>query len=169
MTRNNVILSDYFLAPGYVYMSKDSSLISTVVGSCVAVALWDCKKELGAMANFLYPLVKDKSQAVVLYGNVAISCMISLFIGEGSQPEHLTAQVFGGAVNPLGGCEEIGLENVRVAQKLLESKRIPIISEDVGGTMGRKIVYNTLYNEAIVYKVNKLRKSDWYPYIQEDR
>ncbi|MDR2861702.1 MAG: chemotaxis protein CheD [Syntrophobacterales bacterium] len=169
MTRNNVVLSDYFLAPGYVYMSKDSALISTVVGSCVAVSLWDCRKEQGAMANFLYPVIKDKSQAVVLYGNVAISCMINLFVGEGSKPEDLTAQVFGGAVNPLGGCEEIGLENVRIAKKLLRSKHIPILSEDVGGTMGRKIVYNTLCNEAIVYKVNKLRKSDWYPYAQEDR
>jgi chemotaxis protein CheD len=169
MTENDVTLHDYFLLPGYVYISKDSSLISTVVGSCVAVSLWDYEKELGAMANFLYPIVKDKSQAVVSYGNIAITCMIKLFIGEGSKLEHLTAQVFGGAINPLGGCEKIGLENVHIAQKLLASKHIPITSEDVGGTMGRKIVYNTLYNEAIVYKVNKLRKSDWYPYIQEDR
>jgi chemotaxis protein CheD len=169
MAKSDVILYDYFLVPGYVYMSRESSLISTVVGSCVAVSLWDCEKALGGMANFLYPVVKDKSQAVVLYGNVAISSMIKLFIGEGSRPEHLTAQIFGGAVNPLGGCEEIGLENIRVAQKLLASKRIPVTSEDIGGTMGRKIVYNTLYNEAIVYKVNRLRKSDWYPYMQEDR
>ena len=169
MTRDSVALPDYFLSPGYVYMSKDSSLISTVVGSCVAVSLWDHKKAFGAMANFLYPAVKDRSQAVVLYGNVAITCMIKLFVGEGSKLEHLTAQIFGGAINPLGGCEEIGLENVRIAQKLLASKCIPIISEDVGGTMGRKIVYNTLCNEAIVYKVNKLRNSDWYPYVQEGR
>jgi len=169
MIRNGVVLSDYFLLPGYVYMSKDSSLISTVVGSCVAVSLWDYKKESGGMAHFLYPMIKDKSQAVVLYGNVAISCMIKLLIGEGSKLEHLTAQIFGGAINPLGGCERIGVENVRIAQKLLTSKHIPITSEDTGGTMGRKIVYNTLHNEAIVYKVNKLRQSDWYPYIQGDR
>jgi len=169
MTRNGVALPDYFLLPGYVYMSKDSSLISTVVGSCVAVSLWDYKKELGAMAHFLYPMIKDKSQAVVLYGNVAITCMIKLFIGEGSKLDHLTAQIFGGAINPLGGCERIGVENTRIAQKLLASKHIPITSEDIGGTMGRKIVYNTLHNEAIVYKVNNLRKSDWHPYTQGDR
>ena len=169
MTRNGVALPDYFLLPGYVYMSKDSSLISTVVGSCVAISLWDYKKELAAMAHFLYPLIKDKSQAVVLYGNVAITCMIKLLIGEGSKVDHLTAQIFGGAINPLGGCEKIGSENVRIAKKLLASQHIPITSEDIGGTMGRKIVYNTLCNEAIVYKVNKLRQSDWYPYIQGDR
>jgi len=30
--------------------------------------------------------------------------------------------------------------------------------------MGRKVVYNSLKNEAIVYKVSDLRSSDWYTY-----
>lgn len=47
--------------------------------------------------------------------------------------------------------------------------RIKIISEDIAGNMGRKIVYNTERNEAIVYKVNKLRSGDWYPYVNEGR
>lgn len=56
-----------------------------------------------------------------------------------------------------------------MARKFLAKHGIKIISEDTGGNMGRKIVYNTLTNEAIIYKVRQLRRCDWYPYEQEDR
>jgi chemotaxis protein CheD len=46
---------------------------------------------------------------------------------------------------------------------------IRIISEDVGGDIGRKLVYNTFSNEVVVYKVKKLRRSDWYPYVEGGR
>jgi chemotaxis protein CheD len=46
---------------------------------------------------------------------------------------------------------------------------IKVISEDTGGNVGRKLVYNTLTNEAIIYRANKLRKGDWYPYVDEER
>ncbi len=169
MIGKDVTLRDYFLSPGYIYISEEPSLISTVVGSCVAVSLWDCQKERGAMAHFLYPSTDERSQASAQYGNVAIQYLIKLFLADGSKIKNLRAQVFGGAISPLGGCKRIGPENVRMARQQLTRRRIPVVSEDVGGSMGRKIVYNTLKNEAIVYKVNHLRKGDWYPYIQEGR
>ena len=144
-------------------------MISTVVGSCVAVSLWDCQKELGAMSHFLYPSTDERSQASAQYGNVAIQYLIKLLLADGSKIKTLKAQVFGGAISSAGGCERIGPENVRMARQQLARRRIPVVSEDVGGSMGRKIVYNTLKNEAIVYKVNHLRKGDWYPYLQEGR
>ncbi len=169
MSSSEIKLRDYFLSPGYIYLSEEPSLISTVVGSCVAVSLWDCKKECGAMAHFLYPSTDARSQASAKYGNVAIQHLIRLFVAEGSKVKNLRAQIFGGAISPSGGCERIGPENVRIAKRTLVSRKIPVLSEDVGGSMGRKIVYNTLKNEAVVYKVNQLRKGDWYPYIQEGR
>jgi chemotaxis protein CheD len=51
----------------------------------------------------------------------------------------------------------------------LKSHRIAVVSEDTGGNMGRKVVYHTQRNEAVVYKVNNLRQGDWYPYINEGR
>jgi chemotaxis protein CheD len=59
------------------------------------------------------------------------------------------------------------MKNVSKARQVLRLANVPVISEDTGGRMGRKIVFNTLKNEAIVYKVNTLRKGDWYPYVQD--
>jgi len=87
----------------------------------------------------------------------------------GRKKKALQAQIFGGAAtdNPL--CANIARENVAVARRFLAKHGIKIISEDTGGNMGRKIVYNSLTNEAIIYKVHNLRRGDWYPYVQEDR
>ena len=56
------------------------------------------------------------------------------------------------------------IEGPPIARKILAKHRIRIISEDVGGERGRKIVFQTNTNKIAVLKVDKLRKSDWYPY-----
>lgn len=66
-------------------------------------------------------------------------------------------------------CVKAARENIRIARSILREQRIKTISEDVGGSMGRKIVYNNFKNEGVVYKVNVLRSGDWYPYIHRSR
>lgn len=169
MKGRDVSLIDYYLAPGHIYLSHEPARISTVLGSCVAVSLWDSKKEYGGMAHFLYPFVADRKKATAQYGNVAIKYLIDMFLEAGAREKDLSAQIFGGALSGAGDCAKIARENISAARKVLRAYRIKIISEDIAGNMGRKIVYNTQRNEAIVYKVNKLRSGDWYPYVNEGR
>jgi chemotaxis protein CheD len=70
----------------------------------------------------------------------------------------------GGAYNPQFSDKNIGMENVMIARKVLLRKGIAILSEDIGGELGRKIVFNTHSNELAIIKVEKLRNADWYPY-----
>jgi chemotaxis protein CheD len=58
----------------------------------------------------------------------------------------------------------VGLRNVSIAKQILKRQGVAVTSEDVGGTKGRKLVYNTETNEAVVLKVERLREEDWYPY-----
>jgi chemotaxis protein CheD len=55
-------------------------------------------------------------------------------------------QVFGGAelfARKLPGKMKIGFLNIMVAEDMLKEESIPIISKSVGGTKGRKIIFNT--------------------------
>lgn len=79
----------------------------------------------------------------------------------------MKAQIFGGAETGEQECIRIARRNVSMARKTMLELNIQIVSEDTGGSLGRKIVYNTEKNEAIVYKVNGLRGSDWYPYVND--
>jgi len=160
---------EYFLLPGYIFLSQEPYLISTVVGSSVAVALWDADIKLGGMSNFLYPLWESSEEATTVYGNVAIPYMVRMFREEGAKDYNLQSQIFGGAESDLTEAGKIAHENIEVAKSILKKQGIKVISEDVGGRLGRKIVYNTFQNEALVYKVNMLRSSDWYPYDSQGR
>lgn len=155
---------NYFLEPGFIYLATRPTIISGVVGSCAAVCLYDRKKKIGGMNLFELPYMDDRRRATARYGNVATLALIRMLLENGSKIKHLEAQIVGGAHNEDVSSRNIGRQNVQMARRVLIQKRIRIVSEDVGGAKGRKIVFNTETNEVAVIKVDRLRSSDWYPY-----
>ena len=167
MNEPNLQLFEFLLLPGYIIFNAEPSLLSTVLGSNVAVSLWDPKKKQGGMANFLYPSIASGQPATSQYGNVAVRHLINMLLEEGAKQKDIKAQIFGGSTSEARECLRVARENIMIAKKVLLKCRIEVVSEDVGGRMGRKIVYNSFKNEALVYKVSDLRSSDWYPYNLE--
>ena len=160
--------ANYFLKPGYIFLAEKPTVISTVLGSCVSVCIYDKKRKIGAMNLFQYPVVTDKTKATAVYGNVSTIAMIRMMEQDGSKKKHMEAQVIGGAYNPKVSDKDIGKENIKIALKVLQKEKIPVVSKDDGGERGRKVVFNTQTNELAVFKVEKLRTADWYPY-ESDR
>jgi chemotaxis protein CheD len=158
---------NYFLKPGYIFLPTKPTLISTVLGSCVAVCLYDRKRKVGGMNHFQFPAIAERKEATAIYGNVATRALVLMMMREGSKAKHLQAQIFGGAHDPRLTLKNVGHENIRVARKILGQAHIRIVSEDVGGEMGRKIIFNTATNEIAIIKVDRLRKADWFPYDHE--
>jgi chemotaxis protein CheD len=161
-------LTNYFLKPGYIFLPSKSVSISTVLGSSVSVCIYDQRRKVGGMNHFKLPYTRDKHIATPIYGNVATLALIQMMLEDGSKVKHLEAQIFGGAHNFKLCPQNIGLENTKIARRILVRKGVPIVSEDVGGMKGRKVVFSTSCNEIVVLRVERLRKSDWYPY-EEDR
>ncbi len=165
----DVILTNYFLKPGYIYLPDKPTNISTVVGSSVAVCLFDKKKKTGGMNLYIFPANEEKDQAFPIYGNVATRALVSMMIQRGSKVRHIRSQIFGGAFNRDVSARDVGQENIAIARQVLKYMRIQVISEDVGGRLGRKIVFNTMTNEVAILKTSALRESDWYPYEDNGR
>ena len=154
----------YFLKPGYIFLSQEPALIYTVMGSAVTVCLWDRKNHFGGVAHFQYPKTSNKDEATPRYGNVALLTLINLMKKDGADHSYLEAQIFGGG-DPVPTSEEtLGKQNAAMARRILIRQGIPITSEDVGGIKGRKLVFKTDTNEVIILKVERLRKEDWHPY-----
>lgn len=151
----------YHLEPGFIYASAENTTIRTVVGSCVAVCLWDELKQWGGMNHFIYPEIFDKNKTTAQYGNVAMLALIRLLEKMGSSRKNLVAQVYGGAHLHELTNHNVGLENIAIARKILKQKHIRTISEDVGGRMGRKILFDTITGHTAILKVHRLRREDW--------
>ena len=158
---------NYLLEPGYIYLATKPAIISGVLGSCVSVCIYDRKRKIGGMNHFQLPFVREKHMATAIYGNAATVMLVRMMLSEGSKIRHLEAQILGGAHHPEICPKNIGRENIMVARRVLARKRISVISEDVDGERGRKIVFNSENNEVAVIKVERLRKGDWYPYESE--
>jgi chemotaxis protein CheD len=152
----------YYLHPGYIYISRQQETIQTVLGSCVAVCLWDQSQKCGGMNHFLYPVTREATNATPRFGNVAILALIKMMNEEGCRSEDLKAHILGGG-HPEGVTgESLGDQNVKIAREILKNKGISIIAEDVGGSVGRKIAFDVITGHVAVLKVHKVRKEDWH-------
>ena len=152
---------DYCLEPGYIFFSKQAIVIRTVLGSCVSVCLWDRKLRYGGMNHFLYPEIYEATKATPQFGNVATTALLNIMEEAGCKRQDLAAQIFGGGYPEETSGTNIGRENVNIARRILSRKGITVVSEDVEGTLGRKILFDLKTGHVAVLKVHKVRNSDW--------
>jgi chemotaxis protein CheD len=154
----------YYLKPGYVYVCETPSAIQTVLGSCVGVCIFDRRKRYGGMNHFMLPQPLGE-RPTTKFGSAAMYALYRAFIDFGSNPADLEAQIYGGSGMP-GNAQSkaIGAENILIARKFLTRHDIPIVSEDVAGTLGRKILFLTSLNRALVYKLADIRRADYFNY-----
>ena len=158
----------YHLEPGGLFTCGEPAMVSAVLGTCVAVCLHDRRLKIGGMNHFLYPKTKffgpsGGSQ----YADVSIPALIQRLRRQGCRLEDMEAQIFGGGEAPgILGSDKTGSRNVRMARRLLKKNGIRVVSEDVGGLKGRRLLFHTGTNEALVMKTHRLRRGDFYPYRQ---
>ena len=152
----------FFVEPGYVYFAKKATMLRTVVGSCVAVCLWDKDKKCGGMNHFVKPRTTEQAEATPVYGNVGIAALLKMMEDAGCNRANVVAQVLGGGAPEGEAGTTLGNRNVAAARETLERKRIRIISEETGGHVGRKIAFDTGTGELAVLKTTSIREGDWY-------
>lgn len=143
------------LHPGEYYATRDNCLVSTVLGSCVAVVLYDEAMHVGGMNHFMLPGISRERKnghsrySEDLSGKLGVNAMellINSLMKEGGRRQHFKAKVFGGGnvldyIDPQGvrSGTDIGGSNVDLAFSFLEREQIPIISSDVRGYTARKL------------------------------
>ncbi len=133
-----------FIHVGQIHVDITPAAISTVLGSCVAVCLYDSTLAIGGMNHYLLPFWNGNGLQSPKFGNISIPKLIDLMIANGSTAKTMEAKIFGGASMNISGSEAmmIGEKNVLVAREILKEYRIPIVAEDIGGQNGRKIQFD---------------------------
>ena len=135
----------HYLYPGDIFAKPSPHSITTVLGSCIAVCMYDYKLKIGGMNHYLLPFWNGEGLASPRYGNIAIPKLLEKLLSLGSERKNLRAKVFGGGmVLSLKGISmDIGNRNTIYAMDYLKEMRIPIESHSVGGNQGRRIVFET--------------------------
>jgi chemotaxis protein CheD len=140
-----------FLSPGTICCPTESAVVTTILGSCVAVCLFDRKRQVGGMNHFLLPRCRNAPPSP-RYGDVAFSRLLEAMQRLGCEPGHLRAKVFGGAaVLPFGTqADTVGTQNVNVALELLRTHGIPVLARRTGGQSGLFLRFHTATGRVMV-------------------
>ena len=137
-------LPSVYLHPGQIFVAVGPAAVTTILGSCVAVCIWDGTLGIGGINHFLLPMGARTATMGLRYGNVAIEKLLERLASTGTQPVNLRAKVFGGAcvLDAMRGKENhLGGKNVDIARKALAEAGIPVVASDVGGNRGRKLIF----------------------------
>jgi chemotaxis protein CheD len=114
--------------------------LRTIVGSGISVCLYDKVNSIAGMNHFLLPRTNDPENATGRYGNAALYGLVMLLRQNGASFP-LVAYMSGGAF-----CDEYeldsALENIGVAWNYLLIKKIPLISQFVGGQLQREVFFD---------------------------
>jgi len=137
------------IGSGEYFASKNGEILHTVLGSCIAVCIYDIKKKIGGMNHYLLPGMVHPDEILTSkvgrYGMYAMELLIGELIKYGASRENLASKIFGGGnilkFRKFDG--DITGSNIRFAKKFLELEGIPAKSEDLGGYSGRKILFFT--------------------------
>lgn len=118
--------------------ASENTIITTILGSCISICLWDPIHRLGGMNHLLLPELKGRETELNTSGAVAMERLINQLIHLGGERTQLRAKMFGGS-SMLAGMTDIGTRNVAFGRAYLKAENIPLDSESVGGTQARKL------------------------------
>lgn len=145
--------TDYFLKPGELIVTRNPIHITTVLGSCISVSLFDPVLKLGGMNHYMLPFWNGRDQNPFKYGNCAIKALVDRMVNHGAVRDRMVAGIFGGACSSTS-VFKIGHQNAMIAQEALHEQGIKIPEQNVGGKYGRKIRFSVSTNEVIINYLN---------------
>ena len=165
MSPEGNMLPFLFLKPGEILVSHEPMIVTTLLGSCVAVTMFSPKLRMGGICHALLPTrrsdlaIKGHSEAGK-YVDWAIRLMLEGFLACGLQKYEIEAKLFGGSdmfETSEGRSASVGRQNMEKALTVLEDESVRLITKDLGGPRGRKIIFHTHTGEVFL---KRLRKSE---------
>lgn len=141
----------FFLHPSAIFISKDPTWVTTVLGSCVAVCFFDTKRKFGGINHFMMPYWNGFGLESPKYGNVAIEQLFMKMLDFGAEKEDIVCKIFGGSemLAPNNSVFNVGKRNIELAFRVVDELGILVANSSTGGKQGRKIHFNTETGEVL--------------------
>jgi chemotaxis protein CheD len=140
---------------GEVKLAKADDVLWAVLGSCIAVVLYDPQAEVGGIAHVMLPKKENKEDTYTgKYADTAIPQMLGLMVENGCVKKRIEARLIGGANMFRWKSKEpnmeIGVRNIEAVKVALKKERIPIIKSAIGGNVGYKVKFSALDGSIII-------------------
>ena len=144
-----------FLKPGEMMLCREPCQVTTVLGPCVAVTFFSARLKLAAICHAMLPSPRGGCTEPCFpepqwkYVSIVLPELMHWFLPPGSGSD-VEVKIFGGAhllqargASPSTTKASVGSANVALARELLAVAGFVLCASDTGGTIGRKVVFDT--------------------------
>ncbi len=136
---------------GQVALGKAPTLLCSVLGSCVGLALYHPRLKTGGLAHIVLPTASGRGALPGKFADTALPHLLAELARIGAPREGLVAKIAGGAcMFGVSGPLQIGDSNIEAVQTLLAKQNIRIVARDVGGQKGRRVTLDCSNGDLIV-------------------
>ena len=146
-----------YLRTGEGCFTNKPLVVSTVLGSCVAITMFSEKPRFAGIVHCQLPVCLDKGlpckppcDQPFKYVECSIPKMLEKFKRMKVKTKDIEVKIFGGGeiiqsangiINGKARDIRVGAQNVAAAIKLLEDHSLRITASDTGGSQGRKLLF----------------------------
>lgn len=156
-----------FLHTGDAFIGVKPTIVSTVLGSCVSISMFSARLRQGAICHAFLPSRKEidphrrESVQICRYVDTAVDYLLECMTRIGANKSELEVKMFGGSsgltisqIRP-PNFFSVGDRNVKMAFKCLKEKGLSPKAMDVGGNIGRKILFATHSGDIWMKRLDK--------------
>jgi chemotaxis protein CheD len=145
------------------------TVLTTILGSCIAACIWDSVTGVGGMNHFLLPgdgAAKNRQPGsdAMRFGVHAMELLVNDLLRRGAQKSRMRGKLFGGA-RMIKGLTDIGELNAAFAEKFLREEGITLIGGSVRGERGRRIQFWPVSGRArqvlLVTEAEQVFQAEW--------
>jgi chemotaxis protein CheD len=146
-----------YLKPGEIVVAYEPTLVSSVLGSCVAVTMFSPARRIGAICHAMLPHSDGRSDDL-RYVDSAVQHIFQKMRACGVTD--LVVKMFGGAqVLDVGSYapekRTVGAQNVLQAELALEALGLKVSAQDTGGIHGRKLYFCTREGDVFLHRMGR--------------
>ena len=136
-------MNEIMVETGSIKVSNDSTaLITSSLGSCVAITLYDKEQKLGGMVHYILP-INPGGKKKAKYADTGIKLLFEKMLEGNVKKKNLEAKMIGGAIMFEEFMDDIensiGKRNIKKGKEILKELGIRLLSQDIGGNYGRSI------------------------------
>jgi len=142
-------------------MSTSPEKVTTVLGSCISVIMYDTEKQISMMSHNIMPSCGKSSACngdcsnVYKYVGCSLKQMLKVVDSVKIPRSNIIVKLFGGSELMNSGHNgesmiSIGSRNIEAAKKIIEKEELRLVAQDLGGVSSRKIIFVTHTGEVFL-------------------
>lgn len=134
-------------------ISRPESMVTLGLGSCIGLVLYDAEAKIAGMSHIMLPRPPQNKPDTGLkpgkFAETAAPFLLESLMHAGARRNRIRAKLAGGArmfnlpSSSKTSFLAVGEQNIKATLSMLEKLSLVIVSQDLGGTRGRSIRFDT--------------------------